>query len=452
MKIKTYVARDMRQALRLVREEQGPDAVILSTRAVPDGVEVAAAVDMSEAHIVAEQGQFVEADIPPAVHRTVENADFAALLGRAAASASNAVELSRTVEQATRRTDVAARGELQVSYREPRPMEDKFPANVLPTTLTPAANPNNELVGAELRTLRHILEIQLAQLAWNDLTRRAPVQAELLKELTEIGLSQEIAADLVSQLPADLAFDEAQRRALALIARRIAVTGDAWLERGARLVFAGPTGVGKTTALAKLAARWVLRHGTRDVALICVDSARIGAQEHLKTVGRLLGVEAFAADDVSQLPDLISRLGERRLLLIDTAGAGPRDTELDTRIAVLNQAAEEARLEVCLVLAASAQAGSLEEAVTRFGALKPTSCLITKLDEATSLGGTISVLMRSQLPVSYVSEGQRIPEDLSPARAHQLVARAVQVARTAGALAGEDLLTRRFGGVAHVIA
>jgi flagellar biosynthesis protein FlhF len=210
--------------------------------------------------------------------------------------------------------------------------------------------------------------------------------------------------------------------------------------------------VGKTTAIAKLAARWVLRHGTRDVALISVDTARIGAQEHLKTLGRLLGVEAFAAEDPADLPNLIARLGERRLLLIDTAGSGPRDPELEARIASLNAAAGAAQLETCLVLAASAQAGALEEAVQRFATLNPASCLITKLDEATSLGGTLSVLMRSQLPVSYVSEGQRIPEDLSPARAHQLVAKAVQVARTAGALAGEDLLTRRFGGVAHGIA
>jgi flagellar biosynthesis protein FlhF len=452
MKIKTYVARDMRQALRLVRDEQGPDAVILSTRAVPDGVEVAAAVDVSEAQIVSEQGR-AEIDAPPAMHRTVENADFATLLGRATASAATAVQLSRTVDLPARHSDLAARSELQATYREQRRDETAALPTVTMAAPTPVpADTGNELVGAELRTLRHILEIQLAQLAWNDLTRRAPVQAELLKELTEIGLAQELAAELVSGLPPELAFDEAQRRALALIARRIAVTGDVWLERGGRVLFVGPTGVGKTTAIAKLAARWVLRHGPRDVALISVDTARIGAQEHLRTLGRLLGVEAFAADDPAELPDLIARLGERRLLLVDTAGTGPRDPELEARTASLNAAAGAAQLESCLVLAASAQAGALEEAVQRFASMNPATCLITKLDEATTLGGTLSVLMRSQLPVSYVSEGQRIPEDLSPARAHQLVAKAVQVARTAGALAGEDLLTRRFGGVAHVIA
>jgi flagellar biosynthesis protein FlhF len=242
MKIKTYVARDMRQALRLVRDEQGPDAVILSTRAVPDGVEVAAAVDVSEAQIVSEQGR-IESDAPPAVHRTVENADFATLLGRATASAATAVQLSRTVDLSTQRSDLAARSQLRATYREERVSEPAtLPAvaSVAPPADAVAAAAN-ELVGAELRTLRHILEIQLAQLAWNDLTRRAPVQAELLKELTEIGLAQELAAELVTGLPAELAFNEAQRRALALIARRIAVTGDAWLDRGARVMFVGPT-------------------------------------------------------------------------------------------------------------------------------------------------------------------------------------------------------------------
>ena len=175
-------------------------------------------------------------------------------------------------------------------------------------------------------------------------------------------------------------------------------------------------------------------------------------EEQLKVLGRLLGVEAFTLDDVADLPTLLARLPERRLVLIDTAGMSPRDPELAARGLQFAAMAERAGIDVCLTLSAAAQAGVIEEAADRFAVFRPTSCLLTKLDEATSLGGTLSMLVRTGLPVSYVSEGQRIPEDLVPARAHHVVTRAVHIARHAGATAGEELLTRRFGGIARVIA
>src|SRR5690606_12190697 len=142
-------------------------------------------------------------------------------------------------------------------------------------------------VNEELRTLRRMLETQLATLAWNDLTRRAPVQTELLKQLSAFGLGQDICTEVVAQMPAKGELAEAQRLALALISRRIATLEERWLEQGGVVALVGPTGVGKTTLLAKLAARWVLRHGPRQLALITTDCVRIGAQEQIHTLGRL---------------------------------------------------------------------------------------------------------------------------------------------------------------------
>ena len=434
MKIRTYIARDMRQALRQVREEQGPDAVILSTRSVPGGVEVSAAIDYDMADAAPPPPPAAAAVVPvqsaSMFEATVDDdGDFATLLSRTA--------------QAAARPAVAMPVAAVATPVATTPVREEAAGHEAP--------PRAEL-GAELRSLRHMLETQLAKLAWNDLTRRAPAQAELLKELTELGLSQPLASELVSDLPPQLPFDEAQRRVLAVLAHRMPVTGDALLENGGRMAFVGPTGVGKTTAIAKIAARWVLRHGSRDIALVSVDGQRFGAQEQLKVLGRLLGVEAFVLDDVAELPALLARLPERRMVLIDTAGMSPRDPELAGRAAQLQALAATTGIRSCLVLSAAAQAGVLEEAVERFGAFRPGCCLLTKIDEATSLGGTLSMLVRTRLPVSYVSDGQRIPEDLAPARAHQLVARAVRLAREAGAAAGEELLTRRFGGVAHASA
>jgi flagellar biosynthesis protein FlhF len=265
-----------------------------------------------------------------------------------------------------------------------------------------------------------------------------------------LGLAHDLAAELVAQLPARLELAEAHRLALAMIARKIEVSEERWLETGGFVAFVGPTGVGKTTLVAKLAARWVLRHGARDIALISTDSVRIGAQEQIHTLGRLLGVPAYAIDGPAELPQLLDHLDGKRLVLIDTAGYGQRDQRLVEELSMLAGASD--RLETCLVLSAASQAGAIEEAVERFAVAQPATCVLTKLDEATSLGGSLSMLIRSRLPLAYVSDGQRVPEDISPARAHQIVARAVELSRKAGANADEDLLRRRFGGVAHALA
>jgi flagellar biosynthesis protein FlhF len=397
MKIKHYRAADMRQALRQVREAQGPDAVILSSRRIARGVEVVAAVDY-------DVEPEASADIEPArsESRTPTAADYVALAARM---------------QGEERQEIS-----------------DLPADA------------NE----ELRTLRRMLETQLATLAWNDLSRRAPIQTELLRQLTVLGLAHDLAGELVSQLPQRMELAEAQRLALALMARRIETVGERWMESGGVVALVGPTGVGKTTLIAKLAARWVLRHGARDVALVSTDSIRIGAQEQIHTLGRLLGVPAYAIDGAGELAETLDQIGERRLVLIDSAGLSQRDPRLASELETLAAASD--RLETNLVLSAAAQAGAIEQSLERFAAARPTTCCVTKLDEATSLGGTLSALIRTKLPLAYLSDGQQVPEDLSPARSHQLIARAVELSKKAGAHADEDLLQRRFGAVAHALA
>jgi flagellar biosynthesis protein FlhF len=399
MKIKTYTASNMRQALRLVQDEQGPDAVMLSSRQVPEGVEVSVAV---------EPDTFEVATSPSPQFATTNGSEFAALMTQAAAAAA-------------------------------APAEVPVPA---------AADAG---VTAELRSMRHLLEWQLSQLAWNDLTRRAPALAELLKQLTEMGVSSQLATTLLRELPAGLSPEDAQRRALAHLARHLSVTGDQLLDQGGRVAFVGPTGIGKTTGIAKLAARWVMRHGTRDIALVSMDDQRFGAHEQLRVLGRLLGVECYTVNDPSELPALLHRLPMHRMVLIDTAGISPRDPNLEGRAAALLEVAGPAQIDIWLTLSAGAQAGVLEECLQEFAFYGPQAIMLTKVDEAASLGGALSALVGAGLPLSYVSEGSRIPEDLAPARAHQLVARAVLLARTHDASAGDELLARKFGGVASVI-
>ncbi|HKE93591.1 MAG TPA: flagellar biosynthesis protein FlhF [Povalibacter sp.] len=430
MKIKHYRAPDMRQALRQVRDAQGPDAVILSSRRIEGGVEVVAAVDYEEegaGHGAWGAGQNDESSYATGFSGV---ASPVAATGRAQ---SHGGIRGHDEALSDRASSFEGRGSNSLPTRAPSPEPHA------PSSMT-----------EELRTLRQVLETQLATLAWNDLSRRSPLQAELLKQLTELGVAGDLAGELVAQMPSRFELAEAQRIALAQLARRIAVTDERWLDTGGVVAMVGPTGVGKTTLIAKLAARWVMRHGPRSLALVSADSVRIGAQEQIHTLGRLLGVPAYGVDGVHELPELLDRLADRRLVLIDTAGLSQRDSRLAAELQTL--AAANHKLEITLVLSAAAQAGAIEEAVLRFAPARPGSCVLTKLDEATSLGGAMSMLIRSGLPLAYLSDGQAVPEDLSVARAHQLIARAVELSRKAGAMADEDLLQRRFGAVARVLA
>jgi len=424
MRIIRHLAPDTRQALRAVREQLGEDAVILSSRRTTEGVEVTAAVDFD-----AEQLQ----------------------AGAAGASAAPPPAPPTEWVSAVPAPSALAPG---------LPAAAEMPSAAMPPVLAPpddlarqaptlAPAPAMDSVNHELKILRRMLETQLEQLAWNDLTRRTPVIAEMLRELTELGISQELAERITQQLPERVDLANARRFALTALSQYLLITGPRWLEDGGRLAFLGATGVGKTTSLAKIAVRWVLRHGARDLALVAADSVRIGAHDQLQALGQLLGAPVFTPESFNGLPTLLSQLARFRLILIDTPGASVRDPQLSARLAVLANSASQ--LESALVLPANAQAGALEEAVKRFAPANPACCLLTKLDEATSLGGSLSVLVRSRLPLAFVSEGQRIPEDLQPARALDLISAAVRLAKATHATADEDLLRRRFGKVAHVL-
>ncbi len=411
MKIQRYLAKDMRTALAQVREQLGSDAVILSTGKVDGEVEVVAAIDLdSQRGTVAADPRERAATPQHGANGQIRNVDFAKR-----ASTQLSAEITQTQAALPRAAD--------------------------------------STLAEEVKGMRRMLEAQLATLTWNDMTRRSPLQAAMLKELARIGLSNELAGSLARRIPQNLDFSGARRFALATIARTVQVTGDRWLEQGGRVAFAGPAGAGKTTLIAKLAARWVLRHGPRRIALISADAVRIGAHEQMHMLGRLLGVQAHTVYDISELPELLAGLSGQKLVLIDTAGASPRDPDAARRLRVLSQmqpSSSGAGMESAIVLPASMQAGTMDEVLQRFALAKPTAVCITKIDEAVSLGGILSALVRTKLPAAYSSDGQRVPEDLEPARAHSLVARAVDIAHRNSATPDDETMTRRISGADHV--
>ena len=423
MRIQRYIAKDMRTALAQVREGLGPDAVILSSGRVGSDVEVVAAIDM-------EVARAVESAPPASRYEEIRRETARDVASRQAESHNAEV---RHAELLKRRSSSQLSEEIAPAYVAAQATE------------RPAAQ---DALASEMKDMRRMLESQLATLAWNDMSRRSPVQAAMQKELAQLGITQDLANSLVGKIPRELGFSAARRFALATVARTIQTTGDRWLEQGGVVAFAGPAGAGKTTLLAKLAARWVLRHGPRRVALVSADAVRIGAHEQMHMLGRLLGITTHNVYDVAELPELLYELRGCQFVMIDTAGASPRDPELARRLRLLNQM--QASIQTSLVLPASTQAGAIDEVVQRFALAKPTACCITKVDEAVNLGGILSALVRHKLPAAYLSDGQRVPEDLHAARAHVLVSRAVEIATRNGSSADDEVMQRRISGVKNV--
>lgn len=422
MKLKRYIAPDMRNALRVIREEQGPDAVILSTRNVAEGVEVCAAVDLELA----------------GGHGTL--AETAALK-----------ELERSALQALERGEVptekltAARPGGASAGSVEQADQEFLLSEVLART---GEADRGASVGDELRSLRALLEQQLAALAWNDFTRREPGRARALADLAALGLDRVLALQIVGDLPAGLSNEQMLRMPYALLARRIRTAVAAPPEQGA-LALVGPAGCGKTTTLSKLATRYVLEHDAANLVIVSTDDERLGSHEALRSLGRLLGVRVETVVDADALARRLEAL-PGRCILIDTQGATSREGHVGEQFRALR--ARCAALQVMLVLPASAQAGVVDQAVAQLGSGLASTCTLTRIDEAVSLGGVLSTLVRSQLPVAYCSEGPRIPEDLKPARSHQLVARAVELSRAQRECIDDDLLARRYGSSVHAAA
>ena len=428
MKIKRFQATTMREAMRLVREEQGGDAVILSSRRVPGGVEVVAATDYDAAlmHSAARQRAEASPDSdppPPPATQAIPPP----------LRPKTSVVASRLMPHASHEALPQVQAEAQAQAAQNSPV----------TAMAAAAGIEAaEQLNREIQTLRSLLEEQLAGLRWGDMQKHRPRQAAALRALANLGLEPELARSIAEELPEASDPERARFLPLGLLSRRLAVDASDPIMQGGVIALVGPTGVGKTTTIAKLAARYASEHGVREIALVTTDQYRIGAQEQLFTYGRLLGVPVHAVTAQDTLAAVLSRVADRGLVLIDTAGLSQRDKALVMQSQQLAMAGRG--LKRWLVLAANAQPGAQHDIVERFGALTLDGCVLSKIDEAHRLGGALSVTMRHGLRVNYLANGQRVPEDLQPARADRLVLHATQLARQSEAPVDESFLISSF--------
>ncbi len=526
MKIKRFFAPDIRQAMRMVKEELGADAVIMSNKSVDGGVEIVAARDFDEQliqsklhkeaepqqaatqtrkldlpdfeaeknrlHVLSSQRkQSAEGFVPerPAMERPAVRSyqfpterDTSAVNGNRSAQFANERDSNvrpaqfanerdtstipggrshqfptdrdtSTIPGGRRNVDqyvgyaekVHLRGNLETVAAKPANNSARPNTNARPVAPTPMPRPqpverpmqiampvekpnsaaDNLLLemSKELKSLRSAMDSKLSNVSWAHTTQTNPVRADLLQRLAGMSISRKLSVKIANRFAnhtdAEMVFSQAQE----LLAKVLPVADDDLLQYGGIAALVGPTGVGKTTTIAKLAAKFILKHGPRQVALITTDNYRIGAHEQLNTYGRILDVPVRVASSAAELHHLINGFADKRLILIDTAGMSQRDMKLVEQINTLQQSGQA--IKTYLVMSAATEYKAMNEIIKSFQVFEPQASILTKLDEAATVGSAISSIIEHNLPLSFIADGQQVPEDMHNPCARTLVAQCV---------------------------
>ncbi|MCW8878796.1 MAG: flagellar biosynthesis protein FlhF [Kangiellaceae bacterium] len=449
MKIRRFYGINVRTALKQVTDEFGEDAAILSNKKVPGGVEVIAALDYDESLMpetmisdssaaadpqteigtgVEEKRPHQESDIAPtneplgASNQIKADDDLSSGFRSFLDSLHNETpsHSNNAIEPAENRTQV------QVSDNAKLTHESQIPNLKQDKQVEWSLDPSLQAMREELGLMRSMMSEQLKGLGWNRFVEKNPVGAMLTRRLASLGLKNELIEHLLPNVKSDADAECAWQQVLALFAKSLPVFDEQVVDSGGIFALLGPTGVGKTTTIAKLAARFVIKHGHDSVALITTDNYRISAFEQLATFGRILQLPTSKVSDHQSLNDLLKKYANKKLVLIDTAGVSSRDSALMSQLSSLNSC--QRSVNKILLVSAASQAGVIEQSLKLFEESHPTGLIITKLDETTSLGEVLSIVMQQRLPVYYTTDGQRVPEDIRHARSHHLVSKAVWLA------------------------
>ena len=284
----------------------------------------------------------------------------------------------------------------------------------------PRPAPAPQVMMDELQSMKALIEDRFNTLAWLGQARQSPLQSNLMLKLIRAGYSPALSRMLLENLPAGFSPAQSVRWLIDVLERNLRTDARSApiYEQGGVFALVGATGVGKTTTTAKLAAMAARIHSPGQVGLITLDTYRVGAHEQLRAYGRMLGIVAHQAHDRAALQDLLSLLANKKMVLIDTTGVAPRDPRKDDILEVLNLPG----IERLLVLNASSQGDANDEVLNAFKAEGCQQVILSKVDEAVKLGPSIDTLIRHQMHLRGVTNGQRVPEDWQAADANQLVA------------------------------
>ena len=478
MNVKKFTAPTSREALRKVREALGPDAVILSNRPMDGVVEILALANDDAASLAQPADDaspaMPELEIedtytpspmmaPPAGRPTPARAQPSAQQMQDAIKARMQAQMEAQMEaeaQANQEARMQARAQARpaAGFAPAAPAQptrpapgfapaapsvdmDRISAMVADAVNSAKVNAAAEMstMMTELRAMRGMMETQLAELSWGSSQQREPQKAAVLREMLGAGFSATLAKMLIEKMPAGRSAEESLRWIRTVLARNLNVIAneDALIEKGGVFALVGPTGVGKTTSTAKLAARCVMRHGPEKLALITTDAYRIGAHEQLRIYGKILGVMVHSVKDEADLRIALKELRNKHTVLIDTVGVSQRDQMVTEQVAMLQGTDVDVKRLLCLNSTSTQE--TLTEVVRAYQGTGLAGAIMTKLDEAASIGNVLDVVIRQKLNLFYVSNGQRVPEDLHLAKPDELIERAFRSKKDVSQFTDSDL-------------
>lgn len=409
MNVKKFTAATSREALRKVRDALGPDAVILSNRPVDGVVEILALANDDVASIAAPAHGTEMAQPAPSLQH-VNHAPESYANRRAPQPQPDSVDMAQ--------------------------MSSMMAAAIAHAKDTAAAEMSGMM--SEIRAMRGLMETQLSAISWGTTQQREPEKAGVLRELLAAGFSASLARYLIEKMPSGKDAAESMHWIKTVLGRNLTsmTDEDEILEKGGVFALVGPTGVGKTTTTAKLAARCVMRHGPEKLALITTDAYRIGGHEQLRIYGKILGVMVHSVKDEADLRIALKELRNKHTVLIDTVGVSQRDQMVTEQVAMLSESGADVKRLLCLNSTSTNE--TLNEVVRAYQGSGLAGCIMTKMDEAASIGNVLDVVIRQKLRLFYISNGQRVPEDLHLANKSMLVDRAFRLTRDVAATQYSD--------------
>ncbi len=415
MKIKRYIADDMRHAMTMIKEDQGPDAVILSTRKLDEGIEVVAAADADDIYETKNNERHANEARPVEGVNKQENVKRRHVRVRKKA---NAVHAER---KTTVRPDYTGAEE---EHR---------------TGLDDIHN--------EMKSIRSIIESQMSGLIWKTLSDKSPVQIEVIKKLYAAGFTRKVVNNLISGISQMTDFSMAWRSVLSLISESIHLSSDDVMRFGGVCALVGPTGVGKTTTIAKIASRYSMTGSEGSVGLITVDNHRVAAHDQLRTYAQLIGVPMRVARSRDELESALNDFSTKQLVLIDTAGLGQYDARVNDIRHVLD--IEGWFIRKTLVLPATVSESVVQDVITNYAEMGLNDTIITKIDESPNIGSVLSGIITAKLPVSYLCDGQQVPENISVARRSDLVGKCIAKGKSNPVSYDEEIYAMEYsqGGV-----
>jgi flagellar biosynthesis protein FlhF len=445
MKIKRFFAADIRQAMRMVKEELGADAVIMSNRSVDGGVEIVAARDFDEQVIQSNLKQQREEERTASRLKRLDIPELAADEKPAHLITSNRKRSNEPENPIRRNIDqyIGYAEKVQLANVNAQKIADKIKTIEKPAWAvasepkpTPVVAPVKvsaphapekfmDEMRKEIRDLRSMLDSKLSNIPHLPHAEEQPVRRELLERLDDCGFSRVLANKIANRLGSHKQFDTAWAKSQEMLAKIVPIADDRLLEQGGIAALVGSTGVGKTTTVAKLAAQFMLKHGNRQIALITTDNYRIGAHEQINTYGKILDIPVRVAADANELRRHIDSFSDKRLILIDTAGMSQRDMRLAEQFQTLYS--QSLPIRTYLVMSATTQHRAALEIMDAFQMMTPQATILTKFDEAVSKATALSALIERRMPLSFVTDGQQVPEDICIPDAVSLIQQCTQI-------------------------